>query len=236
MKIAVNTNNTDLLNVFFKKVKDSEHQIINVKVEDVLFDSIKENNIDAYVLSNDTLYFKRAVEFIKKNNLYIPVIGLMPTGVMLPNIPVDFYIEVPNYNTEYTFKTLVNTIFYNIETYIKTFTTLKRLTSKMNDVIIFNNCKYDPVRRLLYHKAETESEYKEVKKLSQKEGGILEILASNYKEVVKKEVILEKVWRKNDYFAGRSMDVYITYLRNTLRNNNINLTITKISGIGLILE
>jgi len=236
MKIAVNTNNTDLLNVFFKKVKDSEHQIINVKVEDVLFDSIKENNIDAYVLSNDTLYFKRAVEFIKKNNLYIPVIGLMPAGVMLPNIPVDFYIEVPNYNTEYTFKTLVNTIFYNIETYIKTFTTLKRLTSKMNDVIIFNNCKYDPVRRLLYHKAETESEYKEVKKLSQKEGGILEILASNYKEVVKKEVILEKVWRKNDYFAGRSMDVYITYLRNTLRNNNINLTITKISGIGLILE
>jgi DNA-binding response OmpR family regulator len=69
-----------------------------------------------------------------------------------------------------------------------------------------------------------------------KAGGIIELLAINYGQVVKKEVILEKVWRKSDYFAGRSMDVYVTNLRNTLRNNKIKLSIKNISGIGLILE
>ena len=78
--------------------------------------------------------------------------------------------------------------------------------------------------------------YKEIKKFSIKEGGILEILASNYGNVVKKEIILEKLWRKNDYFAGRSMDVYISYLRKTFKDNKIKLSIKNIAGIGLILE
>jgi DNA-binding response OmpR family regulator len=107
---------------------------------------------------------------------------------------------------------------------------MQRLTAKMNDKIEFGQCIYDPTRRMLSHNGV------DIKKLSAKEGGILEILAINFGQVVKKEVILEKVWRKTDYFAGRSMDVYITYLRNTLKENEINLTITNISGVGLILE
>jgi DNA-binding response OmpR family regulator len=100
----------------------------------------------------------------------------------------------------------------------------------MSDVIEFNNCKYDPTRRTLFYKG------KEVKKLSAKEGGIVEILASNFGEVVKKEIILEKVWHKSDYFSGRSMDVYVTHLRNLLKESDIDVNIKNISGVGLILE
>jgi DNA-binding response OmpR family regulator len=89
---------------------------------------------------------------------------------------------------------------------------------------------YDPTQRFLYYKD------KEIKRLSIKEGGILEILASNYGKIVNKDVILEKVWHATDYFKRRSCDVYVTYLRNTLKANKIKLTIKNISGIGLILE
>jgi len=230
MKIAVNTQNLELFNAFYKLGKEADHQIINAKVENVLFDTIEENNVDAYVLSNDSLYFKKAVEFIKKNNPYVPVTGIIVSTLTF-NVPVDIYINEPmSFEGDPARYVLVETIFFNIKTYVKTFATLKKLTAKMHDKIEFANCVYDPTRRILYHRG------KEVKKLSAKEGGILEILASNYGEVVKKEVILEKVWRKTDYFVGRSMDVYITYLRNTLRNNKIKLSIKNISGIGLILE
>lgn len=230
MKIVVNTDIVEFYTAFTQIAKEEEHNIINAKVEMVLFDTIEKNNADAYVLSNNTPYFKKAVEFIKKSHPYTPVIGIQAINAT-HNVPVDFYIDEPLKGEDVSFYTRsALNIMYNIKSYVKNFATLQKLTAKMHDKIEFANCVYDPTRRILTYKG------KEVKKLSAKEGGILEVLASHYGEVVKKEVILEKVWRKTDYFAGRSMDVYITYLRNTLKNNKIKLTIKNISGIGLILE
>lgn len=225
MKIVVSTGNIEFYNTFLRVKNDVDQQIINAKAESVLFDNIEKSDADAYVLSASTSYFKKAVEFIKKTSPYVPIIGLISNESISSEIPVDIYMIQTELNDA-----LITLIMHNINSYIKTFATLKRLTTKMRDKIEFAYCVYDPVRRILYHKN------KEVKKLSQKEGGILEILAANYGKVVKKEVILEKVWHKSDYFVGRSMDVYITYLRNTLRTNKIKLTIKNISGIGLILE
>lgn len=231
MKIALNTSNNDFYNIFFLTAKEQGIEIINAKNENLLFEVIDSNEIDAFVISNDSPYYKRAADFIKKHHPYTPLIGLSVNKLSY-NVLVDFYMVFPTvwdkHKTE--FIELSKTIIFNVQTYVRTFDTLQRLTAKMQDKIEFAQCVYDPTRRILYHKG------KEVKKLSSKEGGILELLASNYGQVVKKEIILEKVWRKNDYFAGRSMDVYITYLRNTLRNNNIKLNIKNISGIGLILE
>jgi DNA-binding response OmpR family regulator len=191
-------------------------------------------------LSNDTLYFKKSVDFIKKNNPYIPVIAIMHHGVILPNAIVDMHMNICM-----PFETFTSTVIFNIRSYVKTFSILKKLTAKLYDKIEFANCTYDPMKRILYHRVKLpqkeegkEPEYvvKEIKKLSVKEGGILEILASNYGEVVKKEVILQKMWRIDDYFASRSMDVYLSYLRKVFRKNDIKLKITNISKIGLILE
>lgn len=245
MKIVINTENIELYNIFYKIGKEQDYQIVNAKVENVLFDIIEKNNVDAYVLSNDTFYFKKAVDFIKKNNPYTPIVGIVEVQQTL-NIPADIYMNEPmRFEGPSAKYVLVQQVFYNINNYIKTFMTLKKLTTKLHDVIEFANCRYDPSRRILYHRIklpqtdkdkEPEFTYKEIKKFSTKEGGILEILASNYGEVVKKDVILEKIWRKTDYFVGRSMDVYISYLRKTFRTNKIKLTIKNISGIGLILE
>jgi len=226
MKIAINTENNELLNIFIKFSKESGYEIILAKAERVLFEQIENGGIDAYILSKDSLYFNKATDFIKKSNPYVPIVGLITAPALnyTPSTDILMQISLP-------YENLVSMILINIQKYIKNFQTLQKLTAKMHEKIEFANCVYDPTRRILYHKG------KEIKKLSAKEGGILEILAINYGEVVKKEVILEKVWRKpNDYFAGRSCDVYITYLRNTLKNNKIKLSIKNISGIGLILE
>lgn len=245
MKIVVNTENIQLYNMFYKAAKEN-HQIINAKLESTLFDLIENNTIDAYVLSNGNPYFKKAVDFIKKKDPYIPIIGIIEQTQNY-NIPADIYMHEPlSFEGDSTLYNFALCSFHNILTYIKTFETLKKLTTKLHDVIEFANCKYDPSRRILYHRVqhsgankedESNFSYKEIKKFSIKEGGILELLALNFGQVVKKEIILEKIWRKpNDYFAGRSMDVYISYLRKTFRTNKIKLSIKNISGIGLILE
>src|SRR5437764_6380936 len=53
--------------------------------------------------------------------------------------------------------------------------------------------------------------------LTQKESQLLEYFCNNPNKIAKREDILTVVWGKNDYFLGRSMDVFITKLRKHLR-------------------
>lgn len=53
--------------------------------------------------------------------------------------------------------------------------------------------------------------------LTQKETQLLEFFCTNAGKILRREDILVHVWGKNDYFLGRSMDVFITKLRKYLR-------------------
>ena len=53
--------------------------------------------------------------------------------------------------------------------------------------------------------------------LTQKETQLLQFFCSHPNKVVKREDILQHVWGKNDYFLGRSMDVFIAKLRKLLK-------------------
>lgn len=53
--------------------------------------------------------------------------------------------------------------------------------------------------------------------LTQKESQLLEYFCLNPNKIAKREDILTVVWGKNDYFLGRSMDVFITKLRKHLK-------------------
>ncbi|ATL47092.1 DNA-binding response regulator [Chitinophaga caeni] len=54
---------------------------------------------------------------------------------------------------------------------------------------------------------------KKVKILTQKEADLLKFLCENANKTLKREEILYHVWGKDDYFLGRSMDVFITKIR-----------------------
>ena len=73
------------------------------------------------------------------------------------------------------------------------------------------------------------------RKLSPKEGHLLQLLAAHRNTVLNREKALRQIWGQDDYFTGRSMDVYITRLRKYLRSDP-NLAIENVHGSGYILK
>lgn len=75
----------------------------------------------------------------------------------------------------------------------------------------------------------------QVTKLTKKESELLKILCENRDRVLKRETALKKIWGEDDYFMGRSMDVYITKLRKYLKDDS-SINISNIHGTGFKLE
>lgn len=71
----------------------------------------------------------------------------------------------------------------------------------------------------------------EKKHLTQKEAQILKFLCNNKNRVVKREEILMEVWGEDDYFLGRSLDVFISKLRKYLQKDD-SVEIANIHGVG----
>lgn len=70
--------------------------------------------------------------------------------------------------------------------------------------------------------------------LTQKEGKLLRLLAMHKNELLTREKALEVVWGEADYFAGRSMDVYISKLRKYLKSDP-SVSIENLHGVGFKL-
>lgn len=71
--------------------------------------------------------------------------------------------------------------------------------------------------------------------LTPREVGILGMLFRKPGEVVRREVILDKFWNtEDDYFASRSLDVFVTKLRKLLSIDE-QVKIKTVKGIGLML-
>ncbi|MCE2788930.1 MAG: response regulator transcription factor [Saprospiraceae bacterium] len=70
--------------------------------------------------------------------------------------------------------------------------------------------------------------------LTQKEADLLKMLLDHKNNVVKRSVILEKLWGEDDYFLGRSMDVFISRLRKYLSDDS-SIKVDNIHGVGFKL-
>lgn len=68
-------------------------------------------------------------------------------------------------------------------------------------------------------------------RLTQKEADLLKFLAENRNQVVKRSTILEQLWGEDDYFLGRSLDVFISRLRKYLRHDE-KIRIENIHSVG----
>ena len=71
-------------------------------------------------------------------------------------------------------------------------------------------------------------------KLSPKENELLKMLALYENDLMPREVALTKIWRDDNYFTSRSMDVYIAKLRKYLKPDE-NVEILNIHGEGFRL-
>jgi DNA-binding response OmpR family regulator len=88
---------------------------------------------------------------------------------------------------------------------------------------------FDPAERILTHDNGSE------RILTGKESSLLEMLCNDIGELVMRDDALMKIWGENNYFVGRSMDVFITKLRKHLTDDP-NINITNLHGAGFKLE
>jgi DNA-binding response OmpR family regulator len=73
--------------------------------------------------------------------------------------------------------------------------------------------------------------------LTQKETHLLHFFCEHANEVVRREEILTHVWGKNDYFLGRSMDVYVAKLRKLLRmEKDVSIETIPQAGYRMMLQ
>lgn len=72
-------------------------------------------------------------------------------------------------------------------------------------------------------------------KLTSREAEVLLQLFIHRDRVLKREEILKSVWGDDDYFLGRSMDVFISKLRKYLKDDP-NVQIVNYHGVGFKLE
>ncbi|MEM7085214.1 MAG: response regulator transcription factor [Bacteroidota bacterium] len=79
------------------------------------------------------------------------------------------------------------------------------------------------------------SGYGTMQRLTKKEFEIILTLGLEKNNVVKRSKLLEEVWGEDDYFTGRSLDVFVSKLRKYLKRDP-KISIEAIPNVGLILK
>lgn len=164
----------------------------------------------------------QVAEFIRKIDSTVPIIFLSAKSLSEDKIKglrigADDYITKP-FSTE--------------ELVLRVGNILKRsqglgLTSENKDVFeigqyMFNYPEFSLIRG------------EESRHLTEREANLLRILCLHKNQVITREILLKSVWGKDDYFTGRSMDVFISKLRKYLAGDE-NIKIQVVHSIGFKL-
>jgi len=97
-------------------------------------------------------------------------------------------------------------------------------TDQGSGLVQIGGYNYDHNNLKLSHSGST-------KDLTQKEGDLLFLLNQNKNNILKRGEILQKLWGNDDYFLGRSMDVFISRLRKYLKEDDA-IRIENVHGVG----
>jgi DNA-binding response OmpR family regulator len=105
---------------------------------------------------------------------------------------------------------------------------LRRTGTNKNEIYKIGNYTFDYSRyRLVYQTTE--------RTLTAREADLLKLLIKHKNTVIKRSDILKTVWGEDDFFMGRSMDVFITRLRKYFSADR-QITIQSVRGVGIMLE
>ncbi len=99
------------------------------------------------------------------------------------------------------------------------------VTVDREEKISIGSYSYDPKNYVISHK---DDRYR----ITEKEALLLQFLYQHKNTLIRREDILKEVWGADDFFSGRSMDVFISRLRKYF-SNDPTISITSIRGIGL---
>jgi DNA-binding response OmpR family regulator len=159
---------------------------------------------------------------IRKENTDVPILFLTAKAMMEDkldgfNTGADDYITKPFSLEE---------LYCRIEVFLKRSNTVS--TQESINSFAIGTYEFDAANFTLKHK-------KEERVLTSREAEILKQLYLHRDRVLKREEILMAVWGNDDYFLGRSLDVFISKIRKYLKEDP-NVQITNFHGVGFKLE
>ena len=208
---AVLKSYLEMNDYFVKWVLDGKDAFINFKKDDfdICILDVMLPNVDGFMIASE----------IKKYDYKTPIIFLT-AKTLKEDILKGYGLGADDYITK-PFDSEV--LLCKIQAVLN-----RRISSKNNIEIpeIFEIGKY----RFNWKLRQVQFE-DEIKKLSPKESELLKLLCINKNEVLERCEALKKIWKDDNYFTTRSMDVYITKLRKYLKKD-CSVEIVNIHGSG----
>ena len=221
-KILYVEDNLSLRFVTSDQLKKRAYQVVSCKDGKEALSAFKEQVFDLCVL--DVMLpqidgFELAKK-IRQENEHIPIIFLSARSMQEDKIEGlkiggDDYLTKPFDIDELCLK---------IEVFLKR----KEISSGQNNIYKIGDFKLNATEQTL-------SILGIEKTLTLKESELLSLLAQKQNTIVKREYILVNLWGRNDYFLGRSLDVFISKLRKKLTQDQ-NISIENIRGVGFRLN
>lgn len=184
------------------------------------------NHFDACIL--DVMMPKKGgfevAETIRDINKDIPIIfltakSLQPDKVKGFTIGADDYITKPFDFQEFELR---------LEAVLRRSNLIGKESDEEINSYTIGDYELDVKNQLLKYKNNERS-------LTKKETKILSFLCKHQNDITPRELMLKNIWGNDDYFSGRSMDVFISKLRKYLSEDD-SITITNIHGVGFKLE
>jgi DNA-binding response OmpR family regulator len=175
--------------------------------------------LDVMLPHKDGFTLAKEMRALKEN---VPIIFLTSRSMELDKIK-GFEIGCDDYITK---------PFSLMELLLRINAVLKRTsindTKPKSDVFNVGNYVFHYSKRALVFPDQSE------KTLSVKEAELLRVFCEKENELVHRQFLMNKIWRSDDYFIAKSMDVFITRLRKLLKNDP-NVEIQNIYGTGFKL-
>lgn len=199
---------------------EEKYDIIHCSDGEVALKTFQNTNFDLCLL--DIMMPKidgfTLAEVIRKNNQSIPIIFLSAKTLKEDRIKglkigADDYIIKPFSIEELELK---------IAIFLRR--SQKEIPKSTNLIYTIGKYTFDANNYLIY------SEDQKII-LTQRESDLLQLFLDNKNKVLKREDILLQLWGSDDYFLGRSLDVFISKLRKIMSTEE-NISIQNLHGIG----
>ncbi len=158
---------------------------------------------------------------IRKINKSVPIIFLTAKSMQTDKIEgfklgADDYITKP-FNTE--------ELLLRINAILRRSLQTNGFKNGSNYILGKYSFNYD--KRELVYKRSSQA-------LTSKETELLRLLCENRNNILRRELALKEIWTEDTYFTSRSMDVYVTKLRNYLKADK-SIQIENVHGVGFKL-
>jgi len=163
-------------------------------------------------------------ETIRDVNKEVPIVFLTAKSMQIDKVK-GFMLGADDYITKpFDFQEFI----LRIESILRRTKVLSNTEEEKVDRYSIGAYTFDVKNQVLSHPNEE-------KRLTKKETRILSFLCEHLNDIAPRELILKSIWGTDDYFSGRSMDVFISKLRKYLSADD-NIQINNIHGVGFKLE